>query len=43
MSDGESMAEKVTGEDHLVLIELGGNDLIAGNPPLHSPALLTEL
>jgi acyl-CoA thioesterase I len=30
MSDGESMAEKVTGEDHLVLIELGGNDLIAG-------------
>jgi acyl-CoA thioesterase I len=32
MSDGESMAEKVTDEDHLVLIELGGNDLIAGQP-----------
>jgi acyl-CoA thioesterase I len=31
MSDGESMAEKVTGEDHLILIELGGNDLIAGD------------
>jgi lysophospholipase L1-like esterase len=29
MSDGMAMAEKVTGEDHLVLIELGGNDLIA--------------
>jgi hypothetical protein len=32
MSDGESMAERVTGQDHLVLIELGGNDLIAGEP-----------
>jgi acyl-CoA thioesterase I len=30
MSDGESMAEMVTAEDHLILIELGGNDLIAG-------------
>ncbi len=30
MSDGWSMAEKVTDEDHLILIELGGNDLIAG-------------
>jgi lysophospholipase L1-like esterase len=32
VSDGVAMAEKITAEDHLVLIELGGNDLIAGAP-----------
>jgi acyl-CoA thioesterase-1 len=30
--EGQAMAEKVTAEDRLVLIELGGNDLIAGLP-----------
>ena len=30
MADGASMAENVTSEDHLILIELGGNDLITG-------------
>jgi lysophospholipase L1-like esterase len=30
MRDGLAMAERVTQQDHLVLIELGGNDLIAG-------------
>ena len=32
MSDGMSMAEKVNADDRLILIELGGNDLIAGEP-----------
>jgi acyl-CoA thioesterase I len=30
MADGRSMAKKVTAEDQLILIELGGNDLITG-------------
>ena len=30
MMDGLSLANRVTEQDHLVLIELGGNDLIAG-------------
>ena len=30
MADGLMMAEKISPSDHLVLIELGGNDLIAG-------------
>lgn len=32
MTDGLSMAERVSPADRLVLIELGGNDLIAGEP-----------
>ena len=32
VTDGEAMADKVTAEDHLILIELGGNDLIADEP-----------
>lgn len=32
MADGLSIAERVSPQDHLVLIELGGNDLIAGEP-----------
>jgi lysophospholipase L1-like esterase len=30
MMDGPSLANRVTDQDHLVLIELGGNDLISG-------------
>jgi hypothetical protein len=30
MMDGLSLANRVTEQDHLVLIELGGNDLISG-------------
>ena len=30
MADGLSLANRVTEQDHLVLIELGGNDLISG-------------
>ena len=30
MADGFSLANRVTEQDHLVLIELGGNDLISG-------------
>ena len=33
MTDGLAMTDGVTREDHLILIELGGNDLIAGEPP----------
>jgi lysophospholipase L1-like esterase len=32
MTDGLALADGVTHEDHLILIELGGNDLIAGGP-----------
>jgi len=32
MTDGIALADGVTHEDHLILIELGGNDLIAGEP-----------
>lgn len=32
MADGLTMAERVGPEDDLILIELGGNDLIAGEP-----------
>jgi acyl-CoA thioesterase I len=32
MTDGLVLADGVTQEDHLMLIELGGNDLIAGEP-----------
>jgi len=32
MKDGIAMAAHVAPEDHLVLIELGGNDLISGGP-----------
>jgi lysophospholipase L1-like esterase len=32
MADGIALADGVTHEDHLILIELGGNDLIAGEP-----------
>jgi acyl-CoA thioesterase I len=32
MADGLALADGVTHEDHLILIELGGNDLIAGEP-----------
>ena len=32
VSDGVAMAQRVTADDRLVLIELGGNDLIAGEP-----------
>ncbi|MGO9084482.1 MAG: GDSL-type esterase/lipase family protein [Candidatus Sulfotelmatobacter sp.] len=32
MTDGLAMADRVYPEDHLILIELGGNDLIAGEP-----------
>jgi lysophospholipase L1-like esterase len=32
ITDGFAMADGVTAEDHLILIELGGNDLIAGKP-----------
>ena len=30
--DGLTMAEKLTAEDHVVLIEIGGNDLLEGGP-----------
>jgi acyl-CoA thioesterase-1 len=30
--DGQEMAKQVTPEDHLVLIEIGGNDLLTGVP-----------
>lgn len=30
--DGLTMAEKLTPEDHVVLIEIGGNDLLEGGP-----------
>jgi acyl-CoA thioesterase-1 len=30
--EGRAMAESITAEDHLVLIELGGNDLLSGVP-----------
>jgi lysophospholipase L1-like esterase len=32
MTDGLALADGVTHDDHLILIELGGNDLIAGGP-----------
>jgi acyl-CoA thioesterase I len=32
VSDGVPMADKVNADEHLILIELGGNDLIAGEP-----------
>ena len=32
MMDGLSLVSRVTEQDHLVLIELGGNDLISGEP-----------
>ena len=32
ITEGLAMANGVTAEDHLILIELGGNDLIAGEP-----------
>lgn len=32
MSDGLAIADRVDPHDHLVLIELGGNDLLAGEP-----------
>ena len=32
VTDGLAMAERVNADDRLVLIELGGNDLIAGGP-----------
>jgi lysophospholipase L1-like esterase len=30
--EGRVMAEKITPEDHIVLIEIGGNDLLTGTP-----------
>ena len=32
ISDGMAMTESVSADDHLVLVELGGNDLLAGEP-----------
>jgi lysophospholipase L1-like esterase len=32
-SDGMAMAERLSPEDHVILIEIGGNDLLAGVPP----------
>lgn len=40
MTDGLAMVDQVTTKDHLILIELGGNDLLAGEP---SDAFAREL
>jgi acyl-CoA thioesterase-1 len=43
MMDGPSLANRVTEQDHLVLIELGGNDLISGEPSKDFDRLLEGL
>jgi acyl-CoA thioesterase I len=42
-ADGVAMANHVGADDHLILIELGGNDLLAGNPSNESAQALESV